>query len=110
MSVRYDVDKMTFEIVKDGLLIALEESKDEIFDNQYPEDVLHEIVDSNVPIYHSDLADILSGDTSFAFVEDAGLLPEHPDVFQIISVSIYEKLSDIAYLWFEENRLQTVGE
>ena len=106
MSVRYDVDKMTFEIVKDGLLDALQESKDEIFGSQYPEDVLHEIVDSNVPIYHSDLADILSGDNSFAFVDDSGLLPEHPDVFQIISVSVYEKLSDIAYLWFEDNKVE----
>lgn len=105
MSVRYDVDKMTFDIVKDGLIEALKESKDEIFGNQYPEDMLHEIVDSNVPIYHSDLADILSEDTRFAFVEDAGLLPEHPDVFQMISISIYEKLSDIAYIWFEDNRL-----
>ena len=105
MSVRYDVDKMTFDIVKDGLIEALKESKDEIFGSQYPEDMLHEIVDSNVPIYHSDLADILSEDTRFAFVEDAGLLPEHPDVFQIISVSVYEKLSDIAYIWFEDNRL-----
>jgi len=106
MSVRYDVDKMTFEIVKDGLLDALQESKDEIFDSQYPEDVLHEIVDSNVPIYHSDLADILSGDNSFAFVEDAGLIPQHPDVYQIISISIYERLSDIAYLWFEDNKVE----
>jgi len=108
MSVRYDVDKMTFDIVKDGLIEALEESKDEIFNNQrFPEDVLHEIVDSNVPIYHSDLADILSVDNSFAFVDDAGLLPKHPDVYQIISISIYERLSDIAYQWFEDNRLET---
>jgi len=106
MSVRYDIDRMTFDIVKDGLLEALKESKDEIFGSQYPEDVLHEIVDSNVPIYHSDLADILSCDTSFAYVDDSGLLPEHPDVWQIISISIYERLSDIAYLWFEENRLE----
>ena len=101
------MNRMTFEIVKDGLLDALQESKDEIFGSQYPEDVLHEIVDSNVPIYHSDLADILSGDNSFAFVEDAGLIPQHPDVYQIISISIYERLSDIAYQWFEDNRLET---
>ena len=107
MSVRYDVDKMTFHIVGNAMLKELEESKDEIFESQYPEDMLHEIVDSNVPIYHSDLADILSDDSQFAFVNDAGLLPEHPDVFQIISVSVYEKLSDIAYIWFEDNRLET---
>ena len=106
MSVRYDIDRMTFDIVKDGLLDALQESKDEIFDNEYPEDVLHEIVDSNVPIYHSDLADILASDNQFAFVDDAGLMPEHPDVYQIISISIYEKLSDIAYLWFEDNKVE----
>jgi len=100
------MNRMTFEIVKDGLLDALQESKDEIFGSQYPEDVLHEIVDSNVPIYHSDLADILSGDNSFAFVEDAGLIPQHPDVYQIISISIYERLSDIAYLWFEDNKVE----
>jgi hypothetical protein len=102
----YDVDKMTFHIVGNAMLKELEERKDEIFGNEYPEDVLHEIVDSNVPIYHSDLADILSDDNSFAFVDDAGLMPEHPDVYQIISISIYEKLSDIAYLWFEDNKVE----
>lgn len=89
--------------VEQTLLQVLEDEKQEILGAKYPEDRITEIVDGCVPIYHSDLAEMFAEDYSLGFVDDAGLLPENPDVFQVISISIYERLSDIAFQWLDDN-------
>lgn len=66
-------------------------TRDDILD--YLNDYSHELIDGVIPVYYSDLASLLAENNSFAYVDDHGLLPENPDVWQIISTSIFEYLS-----------------
>ena len=63
----------------------------------YPEQLIHEIIDSAVPIYNHDLACLLADEPDIGFPGD---LPstEIPDggIFQIIQWSIYERLREHA--------------
>jgi hypothetical protein len=54
-------------------------------------DALHECADGAVPIYNSDRADCLADDPALAYPEDDGLLPESPDVWTILGITIYER-------------------
>lgn len=56
-------------------------------------DISHEIIDGELPIYYSDMAKLLAENTRFADVDDSGLLPENPSVWDIITMSVYEWLS-----------------
>jgi hypothetical protein len=66
-------------------------SRDEIMDEL--NDMSGEIIDNNLPIYYSDMAKLLADNTNFATVEDEGLLPEKPTVWDIITMSVYEFLN-----------------
>lgn len=67
------------------------------------EDVLTEIADSHIPIYYSDLAECLANDTSLSEPEDTGLVAEEcKDIWKILSISIYERLSQAAHQAWEE--------
>lgn len=57
------------------------------------DDIRHEIIDGELPIYHSDMAKLLAENTRFAEVDDHGLLPENPTVWDIIITSVYEWMS-----------------
>ena len=48
------------------------------------------------------MASALDSDTSLAHVDDHGLLPPDPSVWDILSISIYERLSAVAYEWRAE--------
>lgn len=65
--------------------------RDELIDML--QDLYHEIIDNELPIYYSDMAKLLAENTNFATVEDEGLLPENPTVWDIITMSVYEFLS-----------------
>ena len=60
---------------------------------------LHKYVDNAVPSGYHDLASCLSHDMSLAEVEDSVLLPEKPDVWDILKIAIYERLTQEAYDW-----------
>ena len=75
---------------------------EDILDSTYPTDRIHEYADSGVPIYNYDLAQCLANDFTLAYVDDEGLVEGVTDVFRIISVAIYERLSVAAYGAFEE--------
>lgn len=64
--------------------------RDELIDML--QDLDHEIIDNELPIYYSDMAKLLAENTNFATVEDEGLLPENPTVWDIITMSVYEFL------------------
>lgn len=64
--------------------------RDEILEDL--QDSSHEIIDGELPIYYSDMAKLLAENTNFATVEDEGLLPENPTVWDIITMSVYEFL------------------
>ena len=57
------------------------------------EDSRFEIIDGELPIYYSDMARLLAENTNFAHVDDEGLLPENPSVWDIITASVHEFLS-----------------
>ena len=75
---------------------------EDIISSDYPTDRLHEIADYGVPLYNYELAQMLANDFTLAYVDDEGLVVGFTDVFRIISVSIYERLSVAAYEAFEE--------
>lgn len=75
---------------------------EDLLDSSSPEDRLHEMADGAVPIYYTDLASCLLNDLSLAYVEDDGLLPKTPDVWKILSISIYERLLANAHTEFEK--------
>jgi hypothetical protein len=78
----------------------LEDNKEDILAADYPEDLIHEYADSNIPIYYSDLAALLAENTDLAYPDDycGGA---DVDVFKIIQWSIYEQLLSIGYEWLE---------
>lgn len=66
------------------------------------QDMSGEIVDNNLPIYYSDMAKLLAENTRFADVDDYGLLPENPSVWDIVTMSVYEWLSSEYYSLCEQ--------
>ena len=58
------------------------------------QDCSHEIIDGELPIYYSDMAKLLAENTNFASVDDEGILPENPSVWDIITASLHEFLSN----------------
>jgi len=92
---------MTFYEVIQNLKQDLNDNKADILKNPYPEDRLHEYVDTNIPVYYSDQIDCLASDHDLASVSDEGLLPENATVYDIIVASMYENLSSVAYEWLQ---------
>jgi hypothetical protein len=92
--------------LRDHVAELVRDERQELFDNPYPEDRLQEIVDGAIPIYYSELAEMLADDNSLAYVDDSGLLPEKPDVWKIIQLSIYEILIQEAYETWEEEKAE----
>jgi hypothetical protein len=84
------------------LIETLNDNRDEICGDVYPSDMLHEYVDRAVPVYYHELAQCLADNTSLGEVYDSGLLPENPDVWQIIQTALYEELSNAAHEWLED--------
>lgn len=84
-SIRERLQYMIDQYDLDGM------SRDEIIDSLQEES--HEIIDGELPIYYSDMAKLLAENTRFADVDDHGLLPENPTVWDIITTSVYEWMS-----------------
>jgi len=78
-------------IIKD----AIEELKDGWKDAQYPEDMVHEIADSSVPVYTYQLAQIASEEVAL-FTDEPELGPAFdgsPTPSNIVAANIYERVS-----------------
>tara|TARA_R110000822_G_scaffold11787_1_gene42848 strand:+ start:530 stop:838 length:309 start_codon:yes stop_codon:yes gene_type:complete len=86
------------KLIKD-MLNELEENKEAIVPSDYPEDMIFEVVDAWIPVYYYDLSQMLAEDNSLAEVDDAGLLPEKPTVWNILTTSVYERLTAEAHQW-----------
>ena len=68
-------------------------------------DRLFEIVDGMVPIYYSELAQLLAEDPSLGFLDDVGLIDTNADdfsIFSVIQVAIYERLYAAAQSWLDD--------
>ena len=77
---------------------------EDLLNSRYPNDILNEIADSNVPIFNRDRVELLLDDMSLSEVDDPGLIEGVTDIYQILGVSIYEKLIQIAHKEFENIR------
>ena len=90
----------------DDLISNLRENldidRDEILGASEPQDELHGYVDSEIPVYNSDLAMMLADDSGLGFPDDPGCANEDEGIFGIIKWSIYERLIDNAQGWLED--------
>ena len=65
-------------------------------ENAQPEELLRELADQGVPVYHRDLAEALMGDHSLAYPDEPSLAGDPPDAWKLLQVSIYERLLQAA--------------
>ena len=91
----------------ESLHSSLDEERQELLDDVYAADRLHEIVDGTVPVYYGELAECLQSDHTLAYVDDEGLIDVTADDFsawRIIQVAIYERLMQEAQEWLDEQK------
>ena len=93
----------TLRTLTRDLIASLDADKDTIQTAAYPDDLIHEYVDSTIPVYNWELAECRADNPSLAYPDDEGLLPEKANVWQILMVSISEQLTHVAYEWLEDN-------
>ena len=80
---------------------AIEELEDRIKEEEienikkYLDDIIPEIADNNIPIYTYDLLQYASN--NFDLIQPSDLTSDNPDVTQIISMNIFELLTDELY-------------
>lgn len=70
-----------------------------------PGDTIHEIADSNVPVYTYDLMMLAAGDLCLA-TEDPELGPAFdgsPTPVNIIAANVYERITEHLYEWVSDN-------
>ena len=88
----------TEDLVK-GAIEELEELKGEnpteAYEEDYLDDIIHEVADNNIPIYTYDLLQYASN--NFNLLVQSDLTGDKPDVTQIISMNIFELLTDELY-------------
>ena len=88
----------TEDLVK-GAIEELEELKGEnpteAYEEDYLDDIIHETADNNIPIYTYDLLQYASN--NFNLLVQSDLTGDKPDVTQIISMNIFELLTDELY-------------
>ena len=92
-----------YDLVEEVTNTIDNEMKD-LLENRYYQDRLTEIVDEAIPVYNSELLGLLSDNHSLAEVDDLGLLPENPDVYDIIRTAVYEQLSYEANRYFDNKK------
>ncbi len=72
---------------------------DELREDVYPEDILHEIADTSVPVYTSSLMDMAADNIGLA-VDEPELGPAFdgsPTPVNIIAANVFEALQQVAY-------------
>ena len=85
-----------FELIN-SVQEKVRERRGELLESPYPEDTIHEIADSWVPIYNADLAELLAENPGLAYPEDDVFGGETPDVFRLLMWTVYEQLSQAAH-------------
>ena len=70
-------------------------------------DALHEVVDSSVPVYYSEIFTVMAADGIDCAFDDEGLIPDTKDVTKICQARIYEALyndvpNDSDVVWYED--------
>ena len=91
----------TLHSLKEEIESQVRDEARELFEGAYPEDRLHEMADGTVPVYNSDLADVLASDCQVATMDDPGLSEGVDDLYRMIAISIYEKLVQHAHSYWD---------
>ena len=103
----HDENNLTMHTLRMELRADLEADKANILGATYPDDELHEYVDARIPIYHGRLVELLYSDIKLGYgPDDSGLVKEAPTVWDILTASVYERLSAEAAEWLEEARAE----
>jgi hypothetical protein len=85
--------KMTWDSLLDDLKDDIDSKIGDIYNDRYPDDRLSEIVDSNVPIYYSDMIEVLETNMDLGHRESQ-ICDSYPTVFDLLSSLIFEALSE----------------
>ena len=96
---------MNLNTLKAELIRTLDDDQDHILNSRYPEDNLYQYVDGAVPVYNSQLIELLMNHPDLGYgPNDGGLLPDAPSVWQIITMAVYEELSNTAGEWLHDRQ------
>lgn len=90
---------VTMQSLQEDIDSELKDRFDDFYEDRCPD--FAELVDGHIPVYNCDLLSALQSDHSLASVDDRGLLPENPDVYDIIRMAMYEQLRSYAYQEFQ---------
>ncbi len=94
--------RTTMHGLKDEIETEIKDCAKELYEGAYPEDRIHEMADSSVPVYNADRAEALADDPSLAYLDDSGLVADDADVYTRIGVAIYEQLTQHAHTYWSE--------
>lgn len=80
---------------------------DKIREGDDYQDVLFEVVDSNVPVYYSEIYTVMSADGVGTHFEDESFMPETRDVTEILQARIFDALyhdvpNNSNVVWYED--------
>ena len=97
--------------LKQSLRETLEDNKEEILENQYPEDLVREYADGEVPVYTYDLLKIAENDLELAVAEPENMAFDGSNcAVNAIAGVIYEELMSEATEWLDEAREEKENE
>jgi len=92
--------KITMYQLEQNLIGELNDNKQQILDN---EDLLHEFVESNVPVYNYDLLVLACDDLYLGYPNEYIVPGENSyNAYEIIKWNVYEKLLEVANDWLSK--------
>lgn len=90
---------------------AKEELREQFPTSSYPEDLIHEIVDSSVPIYHHELAELASDPEIFPHENELGpTFDGTPTLANITATAIYELITEAPFETLNELQNEQLDE
>jgi len=91
--------KISMYQLEKNLVDELNDNKKEILEN---ENLLHEYVDSHVPVYNYDRLLLACDDLWLGYPSESGASEGCDNAYDIIAHNIYEKLMEVAQEWFND--------
>ena len=84
-----------------NLIDELNDNKEEILKN---EDLLHEYVDSHIPVYNYHRLLLACDDLWLGYPSESGISEGCDNAYDIIAYNVYEKLMEVAHSWLNDNQ------
>lgn len=95
-------ETLTLSTLERDLEDTLSDNRDDILNSEYPEDLLHEYIDSTIPVGNSEILEV-GGNSYWLYTEEPevyGFDGKHTALNAIVG-NIYKHLSEKAYEWLE---------